>query len=353
MVKYSSYSVYSITGGWGTGKTCFIRMWENKLGKEKQVFVHIDAFKNDYETEPFLMLINAFRDFMTKKNISKEQTQKWLDTAKAIFTTKNMLRLGFNILVEKTVGLEPVKEFINSAYNSCFDELTSEKSLYDDLVSSLAEITEEFETPVHIIIDELDRCRPDFALETLERIKHIFHMKNVKFILVYNEEAMKSMIKQKYGSEINADRYLNKFVQKSFLFDTNKRLKVWFNNAIDKDTETFVNVSMLEYLNTYSSMILKVKSIYGLSLRDIQQILSSIKQYRNCRKPEDFVSIMCIEFLKLISKDEFNAIDKYFRDDKISPLDPPIGDTLTHIATLFSIDGLQISPLKIITYYFR
>jgi hypothetical protein len=261
-----------------------------------------------------------------------------------------MLKLGFNIFVEKTVGLEPVKEFLNTTYNSCFDEMTSEKSLYDNLISSLTEITETFETPVHIIIDELDRCRPDFALETLERIKHIFHMKNVKFILVYNEEAMKSIIKQKYGAEINADRYLNKFVQKTYSFD-NDALAWWFENELSNRIEGFNNAFMPEFLKSYTTPILKIKKNYKLSLRDIQQILGIMKKYRECRGQEVFASIMSLEFLKFINKDEYYAIVNYFQNNKGDPKEPPIGDTLTNIATFFNVYGAQITPLEIVHYY--
>jgi uridine kinase len=52
LVMGSKYSVYAISGAWGTGKTCFIKMWENILYEEDLIFVHIDAFKMDYEVEP-------------------------------------------------------------------------------------------------------------------------------------------------------------------------------------------------------------------------------------------------------------------------------------------------------------
>jgi len=179
MVSNSDYSVYSITGGWGTGKTCFVQMWENLLENNKQTFVHINAFKMDYETEPFLMLIRAFKEFMSKKNIDKTKTTEWIDKAKKIFTIKNITKLGFNVLLEKTLGSTAIDDFVKNIHDSCFDTLTAEKSMYDELVFSLTEITKNFDKPVYIIIDELDRCRPDFALETLERIKHIrYHLQS-------------------------------------------------------------------------------------------------------------------------------------------------------------------------------
>ena len=146
-----------------------------------------------------------------------------------------LLKLGVNVLLEKTVGVKPIKDFLNDISSSYFDKLTGEKSLYDELVISMYEIIKQFEKPVYVIIDELDRCRSDFALETLERIKHIFSVKGVKFILVYNEDVMKCIIKSKYGIETNSERHLNKFVQKKYELENTKRLAQWYKNEVDSE----------------------------------------------------------------------------------------------------------------------
>lgn len=315
IISNSSYSVYAVSGGWGTGKTCFIKMWENILKEKQQAFVHIDAFKMDYEAEPFIMLIKAFRDYMLENKIDKNKTEEWLEKAKKIFSIKNIAKLGINILIDKTLGSEPAKEFISNAYDSCFEKLTAEESLYDDLQASLEKIIEQ-EKPLYIIIDELDRCRPDFALETLERIKHIFHVKNVKYILVYNEKIMKSIINKKYGIDINADKYLHKFVQKTYFLDNTRRIKQWFINEIDNPKERFASSIMPEFLKTYCGTIFTIAKTYDLKLRDIQQFLSDLKQYTPNEYNDLFMTIVSIELLKHIDKNEYDAIMRYYNESK-------------------------------------
>jgi hypothetical protein len=312
MVMNSNYSVYAICGDWGTGKTCFVKMWENKLTSQEQVFVHIDAFRTDYETEPFLMLIKAFKEFMKKMDVNEDKKNKWLNKARQFFSLRNIAKLGINILADKIIGTEPLKEFINNAYNACFDAVSEEESLYDQLFSSLSDITSQFKTSVYIIIDELDRCRPDFALETLERIKHIFGVKNVKFILVYNEAVMTSMINNKYGSTINAQKYLNKFVEKKYLFNNTKRLRFWFDSEVHNDKERFANSFMAEFLKEYHAPILEMKEMFGLNLRDIRQILSNLKSYENINDVYQFIIILNVEFLKYINKQEFDNMVAYY-----------------------------------------
>jgi hypothetical protein len=65
--------------------------------------------------------------------------------------------------------------------------------------------------PIVFVIDELDRCRPDFALELMEQIKHLFSVRGITFLLVMNREQMEESIKAKYGI-IHASKYLQKFV---------------------------------------------------------------------------------------------------------------------------------------------
>lgn len=194
IVINSSYSVYALSGNWGSGKTCFIKMWQNFLDKENKKYVYIDAFKSDYETDPFIMLIKAFKDSFKRLNITdNKKLEVWLNAAKKVFSLQNFGKLGLNILIEKIIGIDAVKEILNETLNTAFNNLTDEKTLYDELHSALNDLLNENET-IHIIIDELDRCRPDYALETLEKIKHLFNVKNVKYILVFNEKIMKSII---------------------------------------------------------------------------------------------------------------------------------------------------------------
>jgi hypothetical protein len=66
--------------------------------------------------------------------------------------------------------------------------------------------------PYVFVIDELDRCRPDFALDLLETIKHFFDIPGLSFLLVVNRRQLEAMVRCRYGNDMAADLYLNKFV---------------------------------------------------------------------------------------------------------------------------------------------
>ena len=67
-----------------------------------------------------------------------------------------------------------------------------------------------------MFIDELDRCRPDYAVDMLEVIKHVFDIENVKVVLVTNTKQLRAAINHRYGAEVDAQKYLDKFLKYSF-----------------------------------------------------------------------------------------------------------------------------------------
>ncbi|MDP2049071.1 P-loop NTPase fold protein [Cypionkella sp.] len=80
----------------------------------------------------------------------------------------------------------------------------------------LVKLTEDEVSPIVIVIDELDRCRPDYALSVLEVIKHFFAVPKVHFILGINGVALENSVKARYGAEMDAESYLRKFINVSF-----------------------------------------------------------------------------------------------------------------------------------------
>lgn len=101
------------------------------------------------------------------------------------------------------------------------EHMEAEKSLLM-LREALEEIANE--KPLVLFVDELDRCRPDFAVRMLEIIKHVFDVEGVKFVLVTNTRQLMAAIRHCYGSEIDAQRYLDKFV--GFCFRLPAQFKV-------------------------------------------------------------------------------------------------------------------------------
>ena len=96
---------------------------------------------------------------------------------------------------------------------SAYDE---QKKLMEDFTNTLRQVgiaTRETTTrPLVIFIDELDRCRPTYAIELLETVKHLFSVDNVVFILGLNRVELAHSVRAVYGEQFKAERYLSRLI---------------------------------------------------------------------------------------------------------------------------------------------
>jgi hypothetical protein len=85
----------------------------------------------------------------------------------------------------------------------------------DDFQKALSEFVDTIEgdKPIIFLVDELDRCRPDYAVSLLEQIKHLFSVPKIVFVLAIDKEQLGHAIRGVYGSDrLNADEYLRRFI---------------------------------------------------------------------------------------------------------------------------------------------
>lgn len=216
--------VIALDGRWGTGKTFFLKRWVGAHSKEnggKATTVYFDAFANDYMGEPLIALISALASRLPPKSESK------LDRVKEVAAKlwRPAIRIGL------ALGTAGVSEALNDVADAGVKALGSEtektleqfwkkeegrQAAFVEFRSAIEELTlsdgDAVPVPLVIVIDELDRCRPDYALETLEVIKHFFAVPHVHFILGVNLSALENSVKARYGAEIDATGYLQKFL---------------------------------------------------------------------------------------------------------------------------------------------
>lgn len=87
-------------------------------------------------------------------------------------------------------------------------------------------------SPLYIFIDELDRCRPTFAIELLERIKHFFDVENCKFIIATDKQQLSHSIKAVYGVGFDSERYLRRFFDAEYSLESTS-LERWVQVNVD------------------------------------------------------------------------------------------------------------------------
>ncbi|MFQ1844328.1 P-loop NTPase fold protein [Aeromonas veronii] len=224
--------VISIDGQWGEGKTTFVKMWQGLLKENGVPSIYIDAFQNDYTDDAFISIASSINTYVEQYAPETEAKAHFSDKAKKVgirllsWSAKIGIKAatlgaikGSDIEALSEIGSDiasDTSESISALIQERLSSHTKESELIQSFKESLSEIPnaikENRSGRLVIIIDELDRCRPSFAVEILEKIKHFFSVKNVVFVLVMHKSQLEEAIKSVYGENIDAHTYLHKFI---------------------------------------------------------------------------------------------------------------------------------------------
>ncbi|MGL6121096.1 MAG: KAP family P-loop NTPase fold protein, partial [Fusobacteriaceae bacterium] len=214
--------VISLDSQWGSGKTYFLKRFEAYLKYEKKYCVlYYNAWENDDEKDPFTSLIVEFTSQMKEyveenndelKNISEKAGKFLLKSVPLIFE-----KIAKNYLGDEAV--DTAKEFFSLTVDDSeklIEKLSEDKKMKKEFKESLETFREyivakKMQDKIIILVDELDRCRPDYAVELLERIKHLFNVENYIFVLGIDREQIVNSIKQIYGKDMDDRNYLKRF----------------------------------------------------------------------------------------------------------------------------------------------
>lgn len=275
-----------IDGDWGTGKSEFCHKLINKFKKDKEDYqvIYIDAFKADHADNP---LMTIFAGII--KLVPPDEKASFIKKALPVmrYGTKAILKAGVSHIMKKNADdiadeLEGViQDVANSAIDATITALLKDHEEAEKNLEALQTLLEKLakDKPIIIFIDELDRCRPDFSVSMLEVIKHTFNVENVKFVLVTNTVQLKAAINHAYGSTIDAQRYLDKFIKFTMALPTKfgheYALKIssieYFNKLIMVKSE-FQNTFLVNTRDDDSRLALVYRLIgeNKLSLREVE-----------------------------------------------------------------------------------
>ena len=108
-------------------------------------------------------------------------------------------------------------DLVADTIDDAVDAYTAEKSLLEQFHKSLTDTIEKLNAEgkkpqLIVFVDEVDRCRPTFAVELLERIKHLFNVPNAIFVLSLDKQQLAVSLSAIYGSGINSEEYLRRFI---------------------------------------------------------------------------------------------------------------------------------------------
>ncbi len=270
--------VMTLSAPWGSGKTFFLNAWRNeiawkgKAGADEIPCVYFSAWEYDCVDDPLLAIVGKMQEELNmvltkeenessapaKKEIEKELIKRSNKTliklgkiARSVATKETLSKWGLksiNKLFNKTIGeslddvleqgdfdeyftkedlkelLKDVKNTIGTPPEKKLKAVLKEKNEFIATVKEvIAECREKlgYNHPILIMIDELDRCRPDYVISLLERIKNLFEVDGIFFVLAIDKEQLYSVVEHTFGVKKTEERdnravYLQKFVNMDF-----------------------------------------------------------------------------------------------------------------------------------------
>ncbi len=290
--NYREGFTMAVNGVWGCGKTTFIEMWQKQLELDGHKTILLNAWENDFVSEPLICILGELEQlFKGEKSQFEKIKEKAIPFSKRL--GKNILPLLAKGLAGKLIGEGTTEEIITQITETSLQDFSTEVSKYQEQKETIQSFKKELEAlvqslggkPLVFIVDELDRCRPDYAVELLEKIKHFFSVKGIVFVLAIDKEQLSASIRGHYGSEsLNAEEYLRRFIDLEYALKTyntwgyiyhlynNMGFQGLLKNKNSKGDSLLKNEEP-DFLMMATNVTIKQK----LTLRQLEKILAQVR----------------------------------------------------------------------------
>ena len=365
-IGYRGGYTVSLNAEFGNGKTTFLKMFENFIKTEQRDnydVLFVNAWESDFAGDPVVSILSEFINWLQKKdkNNKKLTGTKKEAIGKAIVTVTGIMgnmasqviqnKTGIDILKAVTnqeiqniiskakdsgrgnkwlwrcltrTGSRNINTVKNSLGNIILENFNLRKNAIQEVKNALSEYLSTEPQPTSedgttkevkrkrkllVIVDELDRTRPDYAVRFMEDMKHFFDIENVIFLVAVNRTQMEATVKCLYGQDLSFDGYYGKFFKQEIdLPDPYKEAHRLIDNLIKKtkikyDTDNRKSRMDLTYLSCKT---------FKLTLREVEQFIRIFKMIvKHDQKSVSWIYLDCYPFFICLSmkhKEVFNKI---------------------------------------------
>lgn len=340
----SGSRVINLNGQFGSGKTQFVRRLYTHLAKEKHPVVYIDVWESDFSNNPLAIICSEL--IQQLENVfGKEPLEGKFNTEAKEKLNRLKRYLGIALKAFSAFSLvagEPVSSKISSSTAKAVDAtpdidsishseklVDSVKDLHIEAVTALKEIKEHITTlsefmeeiyglkvPIIIIIDELDRCRPTYAVEVLEVVKHFFETDGCTFLLSTNTDVLEQSIQSIYGSKFDSKHYLRRFFDRKVNLPSVPILNYLQTRDVEFLALSKESLIIYPYPDDTSKLFLCFSILFennGLELRDVDQILRryfSSVEYAGSLVSDKTVAINAVVLMVGLIEQHLDTLEK-------------------------------------------
>jgi hypothetical protein len=285
----------TVDAPWGVGKTSFVDMWGQSLLNQKKIAIKFDAWKADYSDFPLLAIISQLTNQFRKQNLESGLIEDFVDSGKKLCSAllPGLIKFGANWALGAIRAEQAMKDLMNDLTESLSDNIDQQISdqieKYDETIITMESFKNKLKAIakdeiIFLFTDELDRCKPSFAINTLEVLKHIFNVDNLCCIVSTNVKSLSQVISKNYGYDPeSAMDYLERF------FDIPVKLP-----AHDKEKYLDHKIKNIDIIcdavkNSHFFMeVMKICCSSGnFSLRVIDKYVRDMRIFLECNRMED------------------------------------------------------------------
>ena len=307
-------ATFAIDGSWGVGKSFVLDMYEEKLSqeqseetnKDRYFVIRYNCWKYDYYEEPLIAIVSTMIETIEQKTKlfpDNEKKSKILGGLKAVGLS--LLSMSNSAIREKT-GID-----LKKAYNAVKDGVDEGAKEYEEkhdydvyfgfnkamnaLQQSLAELSNDY--TVIFVVDELDRCLPEYSIKVLERLHHLTEeAENTITVVAIDKSQLVQSIKNTFGFD-DCDKYLKKFIE----FEIELNYGRISEKFIDKHAEyvALFDKSVVEYNDSIEEFVQSV--FQKIEVREQEHLVNRAMLVHKLLfdKPKDY-SFMCVEILSIV-----------------------------------------------------
>lgn len=314
--------VLAIDSPYGTGKSTFVDMLGKVLNQQNLQTVYFNAWKADHVSDPLIAMVGALDEAFPRPNAGSMVSPNNMVRVKKIagILLKRGAAVGVKIATAGVVDLsedleEALADTAADATTDIIDAFEKEEEAakcfraeLDKVVASLPEMGKK--STLVFFIDELDRCRPDFAMSLLERIKHMFDVPNIAFVLSIDKKQLEAVTARVYGDKIDATEYLRKFIDLEFGLPIPSRIN-FIKSVITRAGLTEKLRARKNDRDTIIRALGALASIYNMSLRAIERCIIRLKLVLTAipdNQQLDTIHVALLIVLRSVDKDMFDKI---------------------------------------------
>lgn len=281
---------FAIDGEWGSGKTWILQELEKQLLEEKDnkyIIFRYNAWENDFYDEPLVAILSVMIECLKKQKTKVKEK----DSVKKVVTSSiNALTKVAGTIIEQKWKVNP-NDIIESVKDSgkTIGDIKLTKSDFNNMLplenalKQIKDVIVKLSKKMHIIliVDELDRCLPEYAIKVLESLHHVCNEKPVIQIIAYSGKALANGVSQTYGGNISDEQSKKAFCAHFMEKFVKIVLQLNFGMTADNIGVLYEGVEQ-SFTPTFDESEQFLLIFYNLFLRDIpirnrKQILETVK----------------------------------------------------------------------------